>query len=80
MTERYFLSSYKIIQIHIYVFLTNKLCLKSKQGNQDSSGNQHNVIQGQRPDIENRQIQQRTQSNQNHSYKVTKVNEQLELH
>ena len=33
---------------------------KSNQGNQDSSGNQNNVIQGQRPDMENRQRQQRT--------------------
>ena len=33
---------------------------KSNQGNQDSSGNQKNVIQGQRSDMENRQKQQRT--------------------
>ena len=32
----------------------------NNQGNQDSSGNQKNVIQEQRPDMENRQIQQRT--------------------
>ena len=28
--------------------------LKSNQGNQDSSGNPNNVIQGQRPDMENK--------------------------
>ena len=33
---------------------------KSNQGNQDSSGNQKNVIQGKRPDMEN----------QNNAYKV----------
>ena len=34
--------------------------LKNNQGNQDSSGNQENVIVGQRPDMKNRHIQQRT--------------------
>ena len=34
--------------------------LKSDQGSQDSSGNQKNVIQGQRQDMENRHTQQRT--------------------
>ena len=29
----------------------------SNQGNQDSSGNQKNVTQGQRPEMENRQMQ-----------------------
>ena len=33
---------------------------KSNQGNQGYSGNQKNVIQGQRPDTENRHTQQRT--------------------
>ena len=33
---------------------------KSNQGNQGSSVNQKNVIQGQRPDRENRHTQQRT--------------------
>ena len=33
---------------------------KNNQGNQDSSGNQKNVIHGQKPDIENRHTQQRT--------------------
>ena len=33
--------------------------LKSNQGNQSYSGYQKNVIQGQRPDMENRQTQQR---------------------
>ena len=33
-------------------------CRKDIQGNQDSSGNHRNVIQGQRPDIENSHIQQ----------------------
>ena len=33
---------------------------KSNQGNQYSSSNQKNVIQGQRPDKENRHTQQRT--------------------
>ena len=37
-----------------------QIVLRSNQGNQNSSGNQKNVIQGQRPDIENRQTQQRT--------------------
>ena len=32
----------------------------SNQGNQDSSGNQKRVSQGQRPDIGSRQTQQRT--------------------
>ena len=31
---------------------------KTNQGNQDSSGNQKNIIQGQRPDMENRVSQQ----------------------
>ena len=35
------------------------LC-KNGQGNEDSSKNQKNAIQGQRTDIENRQIQLRT--------------------
>ena len=34
--------------------------LKSNQGNQDSSGNKKNVIQGERPDMENTHTQQRT--------------------
>ena len=38
---------------------------KSNQGNQGYSGNQNNVIQGQRPDIENRHTQQ--------EHKVTKI-------
>ena len=50
---------------------------QSNQGNQSYSGNQK--IQGQRPDMENRHTQQRTQGNQNYTYKVTKVNEQLGL-
>ena len=33
--------------------------LKSNQGNQDSGGNQKNVIQGQRPDMESSHTQQR---------------------
>ena len=33
--------------------------IKSNQGNQDSRGNQKNVIQGQRLDMENKQTQQR---------------------
>ena len=33
---------------------------KSNQGNQGYSGNQENVIQGQRPDMEYRHTQQRT--------------------
>ena len=33
---------------------------KSNQGNQDSSRSQKNVIQGQRPDMENRYTLQRT--------------------
>ena len=32
----------------------------SNQGNKDYSGNQKNVIKGQRPDMENRHTQQRT--------------------
>ena len=32
----------------------------SNQGNQDSRRNQNNVIQGQRPDMQNRKTQQRT--------------------
>ena len=31
---------------------------KSNEGNQDSSGNQTNVIQGQTPDMENRKTEQ----------------------
>ena len=34
--------------------------LKSNQENQDSSGSQKNVTQGQRPDMENGQTQHRT--------------------
>ena len=41
---------------------------------QDSSGNQKNVIQVQRPDMENRHSQQRTYYNQNDTYRVTNVN------
>ena len=33
---------------------------ESNQGNQDSCGNQTNVIQGKRPVMENRHTQQRT--------------------
>ena len=33
---------------------------KSNQGNQGYNGNQKNVIQEQRPDMENRHTQQRT--------------------
>ena len=33
---------------------------KNNQGNQCYSGNQKNVIEGQRPDMENRHKQQRT--------------------
>ena len=36
------------------------LLKKSSQGNQDSCGNQTNVVQGQGPDIGNRHTQQRT--------------------
>ena len=36
---------------------------ESNQGNQSSSGNQKKVIQEQRPNMENRHIQQRTLSN-----------------
>ena len=45
---------------------------KNYQGNQNSSGNQKKVIQGQRPGIENRQTQQRTLNNQNNTYKAKK--------
>ena len=37
--------------------------LKSNQGNQGSSRNQNNVIQGQRPNVENKHTQQRILSN-----------------
>ena len=36
------------------------MVFKSYQGNQDYSGNQKNVIKGQRSDMENRHTQQRT--------------------
>ena len=36
------------------------LIKKSNKGNQDYSGNQKNAIQGQRPDMENRNTQQIT--------------------
>ena len=36
------------------------LNLKSNQGNDGYSGNQKNVIHGQRPDMENKHTQQRT--------------------
>ena len=39
---------------------------ETSQGNQDSSENQKNVIQEQRPDTENRHTQQKT-------YKITKI-------
>ena len=52
---------------------------KTNQRNQDSSKNQRDVFQRQRPDMENRHTKQRTLNNQNNTYKVTKVNEQLEL-
>ena len=41
------------------MYMDSKI-LKINQGKQDSSGNQKNVIQRQRPDMENRQTQQRT--------------------
>ena len=53
---------------------------KSNQGNKESNGNQKNAIQGQRPDIENWQTQERINNNQNNAYKVTNVNEQLGIH
>ena len=43
----------------------------SNQGNQDSTGNQNNAIQGQRTDRKNRQTQQRTLSNQDNTHKAT---------
>ena len=39
---------------------TVNIVRESNQGNHDSSGNQKNAIQGQRPDVKNRQTQQRT--------------------
>ena len=39
------------------------ILLKSYQGNQNSRGNQKNVIQGRRPDMDVRKTQQRTQNN-----------------
>ena len=50
---------------------------KSNQVKQDSKGNQKRTVQGQRPDMENRQTQERTQNNENKTYKGTKVNEYL---
>ena len=47
----------------------------SNLGHQDSRGNQKNVIHGQRIDMDNRNTQQKTQNNQNNTYKVTKVND-----
>ena len=38
----------------------SELLSKSNQGNQGSSGNQKNIILGQRPDIENGHTQKRT--------------------
>ena len=40
--------------------LVIRISLKNNLGNQESSGNQKNAVQGQRPDMENRQTQQRT--------------------
>ena len=59
----------------IYAIFSRNL-RKSNQGHQYSSGNQKITIQGQRPHMENRHTQQRTQNNW---YKETKVNEQLGL-
>ena len=62
----------------IYQRLTNEVInnpKKSNKGNQDSSGIQQNVINGQRSDMEKRHTQQRTSNNKNNTYKVTKVNE-----
>ena len=64
-----------------------RICLlKSNQGNQDSSGNQKNAIQGQRPDM----IWKTDTYDEEHKttktihivviHKVTKVNKQLGLH
>ena len=52
------------------------------QGNQDSSGNQKNVIRGHSQNMENRHTQQQKKKNikkQNNTYNVTKINEQLGL-
>ena len=43
-----------------FVMLMLMLFSKSNQGNQGYSSNQKNVIQGQRPEMENRHTQQRT--------------------
>ena len=55
-------SNWCTIQMYIWYISTGELqrWSKSNQGNQGYSGNQNNVIQGQRPDIENRHTQQRT--------------------
>ena len=45
------------------IIYQNQFTCKSNQGNQGYSGNQKNAIQGQRPHMENRHTQQRTQSN-----------------
>ena len=56
-------------ELHLPLFSMRKYIfhfkqwLESNQGNQCSSGNQKNITQGQRPDMENRHTQQRTQSN-----------------
>ena len=39
-----------------------------------------NVIQGQRPNMENRNTQQRIYNKKNTTYKVSKVNKQIGLH
>ena len=46
--------------IKSYKLSKQKYMFKSNQGNQGYSGNQKNVIQGQRPEMENRHSQQRT--------------------
>ena len=46
--------------------------LKSNQGNQDYSGNQKNIIQGQRPDMENRHEQHIEHKNNKHKLQSNK--------
>ena len=53
--------SVNVLLLLYYSFFSGVFSFKkSNQGNQGYSVNQKNVVQGQRPDVENRHTQQRT--------------------
>ena len=65
--------------LHIVTLDSRNLFKKVIKRTKIQTLNQNNTIHGQRPHMENRQTQQKTQNNQNNIYKAKKANEQLRL-